>query len=464
MKNITIENLLSVCGGMLHCADSSIDKKKEAAGVAIDSRLVEKDYIFIATKGERVDGHDYIASAFEKGVLAVICEHVPEGVKGACIVVKDSLLALKEIAEFYRNQLNIKVVGVTGSVGKTSTKEFIAAVLEEKYNVLKTEGNFNNEIGLPLTICRIRDEHEVAVLEMGISDFGEMTRLAKMARPDVAVITNIGQCHLENLKDRNGVLSAKTEIFKYLKEDGVACLFADDDKLITVRNVNGKKPVFFGSSKEVKVHPLSVTTNGLLGSDCTIACGDKVFIVHIPLPGIHRLYNTLAAVAVGDVLGLSEKEMAAGIEKIKATPGRGNVIKTDCLTILDDCYNANPVSMSAAIDLLMLADSRKVAVLGDMFELGEEEKWMHESVGKYAASKEPDVIYCIGELGRSIYDGVVGQISKGKVDKSIYVRHFATKEDFLAQVDSLIKEGDAVLVKASHGMHFEEIVNKLKEW
>ena len=156
--------------------------------------------------------------------------------------------------------------------------------------------------------------------------------------------------------------------------------------------------------------------------------------------------------------------MAAGIEKIKATPGRGNVIKTDRLTILDDCYNANPVSMSAAIDLLMLADSRKVAVLGDMFELGEEEKWMHESVGKYAASKEPDVIYCIGELGRSIYDGAVGQISKGKVDKSIYVRHFATKEDFLAQIDSLIKEGDAVLVKASHGMHFEEIVNKLKEW
>ena len=464
MKNITIENLLKVCGGMLHCADSSIDRNKEATGVCIDSRLVEKDNLFIATKGERVDGHDYISSAFEKGALAVICEHVPDGIKGPCIVVKDSLLALKEIAEFYRNGLKIKVVGITGSVGKTSTKEFIASVLEEKYRVLKTEGNFNNEIGLPLTICKIREEHEVAVLEMGISNFGEMTRLAKMARPDVAVITNIGQCHLENLKDRNGVLSAKTEIFKYLQEDGVACLFADDDKLITVREVNGKAPVFFGSSKEMKVHPLSVTTNGLLGSDCTIACGDKVFIVHIPLPGIHRLYNTLAAVAVGDILGLSEKEMAAGIEKIKATPGRGNVEKTSHLTILDDCYNANPVSMKAAIDLLMLADTRKVAILGDMFELGEEERWMHEGVGKYAVSKEPDAIYCIGSLGRSIYDGAVSESSKTQDGKSIYIRHFATKEDFLSKADTLLKKDDAVLVKASHGMHFEEIVEKLKEW
>lgn len=463
MKNITIENLLEICGGMLHCADSSVEKNKEATGVVIDSRLVEKDNLFIATKGERVDGHDYIASAFEKGALAVVCEHVPEGTKGACIVVKDSLLALKEIAEFYRKQLTVKVVGITGSVGKTSTKEFIASVLEEKYKVLKTEGNFNNEIGLPLTICKIKDEHEVAVLEMGISDFGEMTRLAKMARPDVAVITNIGQCHLENLKDRNGVLNAKTEIFKYLKEDGVACLFADDDKLITVREVNGKAPVFFGSSKEVKVHPLSVTTNGLLGSDCTIACGDKVFIVHIPLPGIHRLYNTLAAVAVGDILGLSEKEMAAGIEKIKATPGRGNVIKTSHLTILDDCYNANPVSMQAAIDLLMLAESRKVAIMGDMFELGEEENWMHESIGRYAVSKEPDVIICIGKLARCIYDGAVSEISKGKSDKSIYVRYFADKEEFLSQSDSILREGDAVLVKASHGMHFEEIVTELQK-
>ncbi len=481
MRGIHIESILRICGGVLNCKSENPDRSKEAQGVCVDSRLVEKDYVFIATKGERVDGHDYIASAFEKGALAVVCEHVPEDAKGPCIVVKDSLLALKEIAEFYRDSLDIKVVGITGSVGKTSAKEFIAAVLSEKYNVLKTEGNFNNEIGLPLTICKIKEEHEVAVLEMGISNFGEMTRLAKMAKPDVAVITNIGQCHLENLHDRDGVLAAKTEIFKFLKEDGTVVLSGDDDKLSTIKEVNGKKVLYFGSSKELPVHPLSVTTKGLLGSDCTIACGDMVFPITIPLPGIHRLYNALAAISVGYVLGLNEKEMAAGIEKIKATPGRGNVVQTENLTILDDCYNANPVSMNAAIDLLCLSDTPKVAILGDMFELGSDEIWLHEGVGKYAVKKEVDVLVCIGKLGKSIYDGAKSEESKvadsflidlenklagGGFGKEVRtpIQYFESKEEFYKHEDEVLRRGDAVLVKASHGMHFEELMEHLKTW
>ena len=480
MRNINIENLVRICKGMLTAADANIDKKKEAAGVCIDSRLVEKDYVFIATKGERVDGHDYIASAFETGAMLAVCERIPEGVTGPCIVVKDSLIALKDIAEFYRDGLEIKVVGITGSVGKTSAKEFIASVLSEKYNVLKTEGNFNNEIGLPLTICRIRDEHEVAVLEMGISDFGEMTRLAKMAKPDYAVITNIGQCHLENLKDRDGVLSAKTEIFKYLKKGGLAILNKDDDKLSSIRDVNGEYPVFFGTNKDAEIHPLSVTPKGLLGSEATLSVGDSsVFSVNIPLPGVHRIYNVLAAVAVGTVMGLNEQEIVAGIEKMKATPGRGNVIQTENLTILDDCYNANPVSMKAAIDLLTLADTDKVAILGDMFELGSDEIWLHEGIGKYAVQKEIDVIVCIGTLAKSMYEGAVGEweknsdsylseIEKQLLDVNIQKRkplwYFETKEEFLEQIDKIIQKKDAVLVKASHGMHFEELVKTLQEW
>ena len=499
MKNINIENLIRVSGGILNCADHTLDRMKEASGVCIDSRLVEEGFVFVATKGERTDGHEYIASAFEKGALAVICERVPEGVKGPCIKVKDSLVALKDIAEFYRKQLDIKVVGITGSVGKTSAKEFIAGVLAQKYNVLKTEGNFNNEIGLPLTICKIKPEHEVAVLEMGISDFGEMTRLSKIARPDVAVITNIGQCHLENLGDRDGVLAAKTEIFKYLKEDGVACLCADDDKLSTISDVNGKKPIFFGSNKEVPIHPLSIQTKGLLGSECTIACFDEIFNIKIPLPGIHRIYNALAAIAVGNVLGLTGTQMAAGIAGITATPGRGNVIRTEHLTILDDCYNANPVSMNSAIDLLSLSEDTKVAILGDMFELGSNEIWLHEGVGKYAVKKEIDIICCIGEKGKHIYEGAVEEekenadsfltgIEKHLSDNAFMnelkntmtwnadevaalekgerrkIQYYATKEEFYAHIEDVVHPNDAVLVKASHGMHFEEIVERLKEF
>ena len=499
MKNITIDNLLRVSGGILNSGKSEVDRFKEAKGACIDSRLVKEDFIFFATKGERVDGHDFIASAFEKGALAVICERVPENVDGPCIVVKDSLTALRDVAEFYRKGLNIKVVGITGSVGKTSTKEFIASVLSQKFKVLKTEGNFNNEIGLPLTVFRLTEEDEVAVLEMGISDFGEMTRLAKIARPDVAVITNIGQCHLEQLGDRDGVLSAKTEIFKYLKEDGTACLFADDDKLSTIQEVNGKKPVFFGSSKELQIHPLSVTSNGLLGSDCTMCSGDRIFPVHIPLPGAHRIYNALAAIAVGTVFGLTEQEMAAGIEQVKATAGRGNVIQTEKLVILDDCYNANPVSMNAALDLLSLADSAKVAVLGDMFELGSNEIWLHEGVGKYAVKKEVDVIICIGELAKNIYNGALEEEkasadsyltgiekhlndgdyisgllsgkkpeegSDGEIETTerLPLYYYKTKDEFFRFMGEVIRDGDAVLVKASHGMHFEEIVERLKEF
>ena len=206
MKNMTLANIAKAVNGSLHNAEQHVGE--EAAGVVLDSRKVEAGYVFIATKGERVDGHTFIDAVFEKGALGVICEKAPENPKGAYIVVEDSFQALKDVAAFYRKQLNIKVVGITGSVGKTSTKEFIAATLATHYQVLKTEGNFNNEIGLPLTVLRIRDNIEVAVLEMGISDFGEMHRLSSIAQPDVCVITNIGQCHLENLGTRDGILKA----------------------------------------------------------------------------------------------------------------------------------------------------------------------------------------------------------------------------------------------------------------
>ena len=235
MKNMSLEKIAQACGGVYHGSEEM--KQSIVESITTDSRQAAKGCLFVAIPGERVDGHDFIPSVFEKGALAVLSEKELENPAGPYIQVASSLEAVKGIAEYYRQQLDIKVVGITGSVGRTSTKEVIASVLAQKYNVLKTLGNFNNELGLPLTVFRLRDEHQIEVLEMGISHFGEMHRLAKVARPDICVITNIGQCHLEFLKDRDGILRAKTEIFDFLKEDGCIILNGDDDKLDTIEEV-----------------------------------------------------------------------------------------------------------------------------------------------------------------------------------------------------------------------------------
>ena len=458
MKNMTFENIAKACDGELFL--NGAEAGTEIKGAVIDSRLVKENYLFFATKGERVDGHDYIAKAFELGATIAVCEHIPEGVEGSFIVVKDTFAALKQIAKFYREGLDIKVVGITGSVGKTSTKEFIASVLAQKYKVLKTEGNFNNEVGLPLTVLKLREEHEVAVLEMGISDFGEMTRLSEIARPDVCVITNIGQCHLEQLGDRDGVLKAKTEVFANLKENGTACLFAEDDKLAGIAEVNGKKPVFYGTGESSEVYTSDVVNKGLFGSECVIHAGNMKIKAEIPLPGKHMVYNALAATAVAKTLGLSAEQIEKGIRSVEAVSGRSHLIQTSEYTIIDDCYNANPVSMKAAVDLLGEANTRKVAILGDMFELGENEKALHRSVGEYAAKQNVDALICVGALSEEIYQGAV-ECEDKKDAMELY--HFATLEDCKNEVAGLLKQGDAVLIKASHGMHFTELVELLTQ-
>ena len=243
MKNLTLLNIANICNGELFCKNEEL-AKQEVSSIVTDNRQVIEGGMFVAIKGNRVDGHDFIESAFESGAICVLSEKKLE-INKPYIFVESSLLAIKKIAEFYRKNLDIKVVGVTGSVGKTSTKEMIYSVLSQKYNTLKTEGNFNNELGLPLTIFRLRDEHEIAVLEMGISDFGEMSRLAKIAKPDVSVITNIGPCHLENLKDLSGVLKAKTEMLDYVKDGGSVVLNGNDDELQKTNKKGELKYVYF---------------------------------------------------------------------------------------------------------------------------------------------------------------------------------------------------------------------------
>lgn len=498
MMNLNLFEIEKACGGIL--VPKGVAPDTQVSSFVPDSRQVTAGGVFLATVGERVDGHRFIKAVYDKGVSLVVTEKTPEQVEaehgievsawGSYILVRDSLQALKDIAEYYRRKLDIPVVGITGSVGKTSTKEFIAGVLAEKYRVLKTEGNFNNEVGLPLTLLRIRPEHEVAVVEMGISDFGEMHRLSKMARPDICVITNIGQCHLENLKTRDGILQAKTEIFDFMAEDGEVCLNGEDDKLRTVTEVKGKKTHFFGLGEfPEEVYADGIVSKGLWGSDAVLhMCGrqsgeneaataQKTEIavpIEVPLPGVHMVTNAAAAACVAKLLKLTPEQIAEGLKHVSAIGGRNNLIRLPKYTLIDDCYNANPVSMKAAIDLLNMADTVKVAILGDMFELGAASDTMHAEVGAYAAQKGIDRIYCVGENSRYMYESALkeadrarktGEAEASKQEQEIV--YFETRDALLEALmqkqEKYIPEGGTVLIKASHGMMFTEVLAYLKE-
>lgn len=509
--DLTIGEIAAACGGKLVlqkrgqqevCSDTCV------SSVAIDSRKAEAGGVFVAVSGEHVDGHSFAVSVFEKGVVLVITQKTPEEAErdhgcareqwGSYLLVEDTLQALRDAAEAYRKKLDIKVVGITGSSGKTSTKELMAAVLSEKYRVLKTEGNLNNEIGVPLTLLKIRREHQAAVVEMGISDFGEMSRLSKMARPDICVITNIGQSHLKDLKTRDGILKAKSEIFEYMQEDGEICLNGDDDKLITVKEVKGHRPHFFGlgeiAGQEVRVE--ESTGRGLWGSDAVMLVEHTVLKgasrreekekkgesrtrmhLHIPLPGGHMVQNAAAAVCVAGLLGLTEEEIAAGLAGARPVSGRDNLIRLPRYTLIDGCYNANPASMTAAVDLLAMADTEKVAVLGDMFNLGENSGEYHRQIGIHAVKAGIHRVICVGEESRHMFRGAQEALGTGESaeDGSAFrtgetaprVLYFPDRQTFMSVLrenfQCLIPEGGTILVKASHGMEFTEILEYLQE-
>lgn len=456
MKNLTLENIAKAVEGKLFHGEN-IPADTEAEGVVIDSRQVGKNYIFVAIKGERVDGHDFVRDVFEKDALAMIAERELDTDR-PYILVESSLEALKKLAAYYREGLDTKIVGITGSVGKTSTKEFISSVLGQKYKVLKTEGNFNNEIGVPLTLFKIRDFHEVAVIEMGISDFGEMHRLSYMVRPDICVMTNIGLCHLENLGSRDGILKAKSEIFDFASRDAVAVLNMDDDKLYSVKEVKNRKPVYYGMNRNADVYAESVEANGIYGTKAVIFLKkeDKKIEVKIPLPGKHMVYNAMAAATVGEILGLGAEEIRQRIENIQSVGGRLHIIETEKYTIIDDCYNANPVSVRSSLDVLNNAEERKVAILGDMFELGADEKKLHYQLGEYFKEKQIDMAVLAGELSENTYQGIRDS------GAATQVYYYKTLEDLLEYLDIMVQEKDVILVKASHSMHFEKIVEKLR--
>lgn len=457
MKNLTLEHIAEACHGQYFGTEKM--KTECVVSITTDSRKTEPGCLFVPIAGARADGHDYIGQVMEAGALCTLSEKILEHAQFPYIKVESTLQAVKDIAAYYLKQLELPVVAVTGSVGKTSTKEMIAAVLAQKFRVLKTLGNFNNELGLPLTVFRLRQEDEIAVLEMGISDFGEMHRLASVARPNTCVITNIGTCHLENLGDRDGVFRAKTEVFEHLQENAAVILNGDDDKLAAVSEVQGRKPVFFGMNSSYPVYADEIERKGLKGIACRIHTPKGSFQVTIPIPGQHMVYNALAGTAVGLTYDMELSQIQAGIESLQPLSGRFHIIDTKKYTIIDDCYNANPMSMKASIQILQDALNRKTAILGDMGELGTDEEKLHAEVGEFAGCCDLDLLICVGPLSEHM---ACAAIEAGCGTK-LKVLHFDTREAAMQELDKLLKPGDTILVKASHYMHFEKIVEELQK-
>lgn len=452
MKNLTLANITRACQGTYHGDTSLLDK--EVAGVTIDSRKVEKDFLFVAIDGERFNAHTFIPDTIEKGALCVVSHEDLGDTDFPYILVEATGQALLDIAGLYRDSFDVKVIGITGSVGKTSTKEMIASVLAQKYSVHKTQGNFNNECGLPLTIFEMNDTHEVSVLEMGINHFGEMRKLSSVARPDICIITNIGVAHLEFLKTQEGILQEKTQMFQDMNHGGSIILNGDDPLLSTLGPVKGAEPVFYGLNPETNdIFADDIKPLGLKGTACTIHLPEDSFTCIVPTPGMHMVSNALAGACAGYTLGLTAEEIKRGIEALPFIPGRNNIIQTGHMILLDDCYNANPISMKAALDVLNMAIGRKVAILGDMGELGDNQAELHRTVGSYAAELGIDVVCAIGELA--------AEIAEGAKSPDMEVLYFPSKTEFLAQAVDILREGDNVLIKASHGMEFPEIVEAL---
>jgi len=432
-------------------------KSSEFEGVSIDTRTVKDGNLFIPIIGEKFNGHEFVDTAFENGAVATLWQedqpNPPSGV--ALILVGDTLKALQTLAKAYRDELSsLKVVGITGSNGKTTTKDMVASVLATTYKVHKTEGNFNNHIGLPLTILRLEEETEIAVLEMGMSAKGEIELLSSIARPDAAIITNIGESHLQDLVSREGIAEAKLEIIAGLTKDGLL-VYHGDEPLLTSRINERLKTKTFGTSKQCDYYPSNIQQKND-GTYFSVSHVETSF--YIPVLGKHNVNNALASIALARYFDVTDENIAKGLAILKITGMRTEVIagKRD-IQIINDAYNASPTSMRAAIELLqdLKGDAQKIVVLGDMLELGENEESFHVEIGRILLPEKIDYVLTFGELGAFIAKGAKEHFPEERV------LAFHDKSKLIKQLDEIVSANDIVLVKASRGMRLEEVVTAL---
>ena len=457
MEAITLAQLLEAVHGTL--LGDFRDENVIVQRVDTDSRTIHSGSLFIPLVGERFDGHAYINAALEGGALGCLTARERESYRPDRFYIKvaSTQRALRDLAAWYKARFPIPFIAVTGSVGKTTTKDMVAAVLGQKYQVLKTEGNFNNELGLPLTLFRLNRQHEICVLEMGMNHFGEISYLVHLAPPDVAVITNIGDAHIENLGSRQGILKAKSEIFETMDPTGLAVLNGDDPLLRPLAGELPTQTVLCGADHQPPYEALEIHSQGAKGLQLTVKTPHATFPVTVPAPGEHMIYPVLMACAIGERFGLTPEQMQAGVASFVPTKMRMNVLHQGDLTILDDGYNANPQSMKAALEILSQTEGTyRAAVLGDMFELGELGPELHRSMGEWAASLgNIDGLLAVGDLAWNIYDAA----RENGMEGVFYAKDRATAK---ALLPNFIRPGGVILVKASRGMAFEEITREIQ--
>ncbi len=447
MKKLTLKDVALFCG-------VNTELEGEISKISTYSRDVDENTLFIALIGERFDAHDFIEDVLKKGAKAVICS------KKVCddnrlIVVEDTGKALLDIAHGYRKNFDIPVIALTGSVGKTTTKGMIYAVISQKYETLKTQGNLNNEIGVPKTLFGLEENHQAAVIEMGMNHFGEISRLSKAAEPSIACITNIGTAHIENLGSREGVLKAKTEILDGMKKGTTLIVNADNDLLDTYRNEDYNIVRFGVAANNLDVRATGITSNSA-GSNFTVIYKNKSTAVFVPEVGMHNVYNALCAITVALEMGYSLEEAAAGVKYFTAEGMRQKINKFNKMRFIEDCYNANLDSMCAALDALKtLKKTRSIAVLGDMLELGGFSVDAHKAVGEKAVETECDMVITYGEESKVTAQTVIASGCNAKA--------FDSKEEIVDYLHQYLTEGDTILFKGSRGMKMEDIFNSLYE-
>jgi len=448
MTPCTARELCAAAGGTL-----LQDSGAPVTGVTTDSRAVQPGQLFIPLVGERFDGHAYISKALDGGAAGCLTAAAPETLLPGklYIQVADTRLALKALASWYRDKFDLPVVQVTGSAGKTTTKEMIASVLSQRYNTLRTEGNFNNDIGAPLTLLRLMPEHQAAVIETGMNHFGEIRYLGEMVRPDIAVITNVGDAHIENLGNtRQGILRAKCEIFENLTPEGVAVLNGDDELLNTV--TLPQTILRCGVDDGCGVRVTDIDDRGLEGVACTVTIEGEHYRLTTSAPGRYMIYPMAMAAAIGRRLGLTGEEIAAGVAAYTTVGSRMHLIRLPGeRLVIDDCYNANPQSMAEGLRMLAASPAKnRVAVLGDMGELGQLTAQAHRDMGALTR-----------RLGLTAV--AVGEKMHALTETDPQAQWFATVEEAMPAIRQLFTPGTAVLVKASHAMHFERIVKELEK-
>lgn len=444
-----IKEIIEATGGTLLSGNMNDD----IHGFTQDTRQIHKGDMYIPLVGEKNDGHQFIKQAFEAGASSIITAHPIDDTSHNVILVKDTLQALTDMATYLRKHRHVKVVGITGSVGKTSSKDMIYAVVSSQYKTLKTLGNYNNHIGLPLTILRHQDE-EVMVLEMGMNHLEEIHHLTMIAKPDVACITNVGTAHIGELGSRENILKAKMEIVDGLSEQGTLIINDDNDMLHTV-SCDCCHVVRIGQNDDcqLKAHHIQLL---LEESYFDLDYQGQTYQVHVPVSGEHFVSNALMAIAVGLSLNIDIDKCIAGIERFELTKNRMDIIAlSDNVKMIDGTYNANLDSMKSSLDVLAKYPERKIAVLADMLELGEYEKAFHEEVGEYVAKKQIDLLMAVGQASQNIV-----HIAK---NHGIEAYHFENNQQLIQRLVEVMQPHDVILLKGSHGMHLQEVVEYLKE-